>query len=106
MMRVTKAAAKKGLARDRALSVGARASDSMLVYADNVRALDCLVTTHAGLVRAVYIDPPYNTGRRFAEYDDRKSTPDWQEAVRAVAERCSRTTACSARRSTTRSWRR
>lgn len=74
--------------KDRGLSVGARASGNMLVHADNLLALDWLAPRHAGAVRAVYIDPPYNTGRRFPEYDDKRPTSEWQEAVRLVAERC------------------
>ncbi len=77
-----------GLARDRALSAGIRTSDNMLIHADNVRALDWLLSTHANSIRAVYIDPPYNTGRRFAQYDDHMTTAAWQVAARAVAERC------------------
>ncbi len=78
---------KARLTRDRALSVGERASENTLVCADNLRTLDWLLPKYAGAIRAVYIDPPYNTGRRFAQYDDHKPTSEWQQAVQAVAER-------------------
>lgn len=86
--RQAKASDRPKLARDRGLSVGDRKSENMLVVADNRIALDWLVPTHAGMIRAVYIDPPYNTGRRFREYDDNRPTADWEVDMVALLQRC------------------
>lgn len=56
--------------------------ENLLVHADARDALPWLARTHAGRVRCAYLDPPYGTGRRFAEYDD----PDDPDAFRALLE--------------------
>jgi adenine-specific DNA-methyltransferase len=42
-----------------------------IVEGDNYDALRVLRTTHAGKIRCIYIDPPYNTGARDFVYRDR-----------------------------------
>lgn len=37
---------------------------------DNYDALRHLVSTYAGQVKLIYIDPPYNTGRKIFVYND------------------------------------
>lgn len=44
--------------------------DNMLIHGDNLLALKALEADFAGQVKCVYIDPPYNTGSAFAQYDD------------------------------------
>ncbi len=46
--------------------------DNLLIHGDNLLALKALETDPAvrGKVKCVYIDPPYNTGSAFAQYDD------------------------------------
>ena len=44
--------------------------DNRLIHGDNLPALRALEPEFAGRIRCVYIDPPYNTGRAFAHYDD------------------------------------
>ena len=41
-----------------------------LIEGDNLAALQLLVKTHRGKVDVVYIDPPYNTGKKDFTYDD------------------------------------
>ncbi|MFT5584153.1 MAG: adenine-specific DNA-methyltransferase [Cognaticolwellia sp.] len=53
--------------------------DNLLVHGDNLPTLLGLQSTHRGLVRCVYMDPPYNTGQRqgqgeFAYKDSRESS--------------------------------
>lgn len=47
----------------------------LLILADNLQALASL-HIHGTSFEGIYIDPPYNTGNRFA-YDDRFSTDAW-----------------------------
>jgi len=44
---------------------------NLLVEGDNFDALRYLRMTHAGRVRVIYIDPPYNTGNKDFIYNDR-----------------------------------
>ncbi|MGC4417197.1 MULTISPECIES: site-specific DNA-methyltransferase [Cupriavidus] len=52
------------------LSVGEGPWTNMVVEGDNFDALRHLVTTHAGQAKLIYIDPPYNTGRKDFVYND------------------------------------
>jgi len=44
--------------------------DNILIRGDNLLGLKALEATHAGQVKCVFIDPPYNTGSAFPHYDD------------------------------------
>ncbi len=44
---------------------------NLLVEGDNFDALRYLRMTHAGQVKCIYIDPPYNTGNKDFIYNDR-----------------------------------
>lgn len=52
------------------LSAGNGPWTNLIVEGDNFDALRHLVTTHAGEVKLIYIDPPYNTGRKDFVYND------------------------------------
>lgn len=43
---------------------------NMLIHGDNLLALKALEQDYAGCVKCIYIDPPYNTGHAFEQYDD------------------------------------
>jgi adenine-specific DNA-methyltransferase len=45
------------------------AATHLLIEGDNLDALKLLLPTHHGRFRVIYIDPPYNTGQRFAFVD-------------------------------------
>jgi adenine-specific DNA-methyltransferase len=53
----------------------------LFVEGDNLEALKLLHETHAGRIKLIYIDPPYNTGNGFV-YDD-----DFSESLEAYARR-------------------
>lgn len=53
-------------------------TENMLIHGDNLLALKALEQQYAGQVKCIYIDPPYNTGEAFEEYDDIDSPP-WQK---------------------------
>jgi adenine-specific DNA-methyltransferase len=59
-----------GLALDPALSCGPAPWRNLVIEGDNHDALRHLVSTHAGQVKLIYIDPPYNTGRKDFVYND------------------------------------
>lgn len=50
--------------------------NTRLVEGDSLDVLRALLATHAGKVRCVYIDPPYNTQHPLA-YNDRRTSQDW-----------------------------
>jgi adenine-specific DNA-methyltransferase len=44
--------------------------DNQLIFGDNLLALKALEQEYTGKVKCVFIDPPYNTGSAFTQYDD------------------------------------
>lgn len=50
--------------------------DNLVVEGDNFDALRWLRMTHAGRVKCIYIDPPYNTGNKDWVYNDRYMNPE------------------------------
>lgn len=44
--------------------------ENLLIYGDNLLALKALAQEYTGKIRCIYIDPPYNTGSAFEQYDD------------------------------------
>jgi adenine-specific DNA-methyltransferase len=81
-----------GFVRDAARSYGDPASGDALVHGENLEAMRRLAKAgFAGRFRCVYLDPPFNSGRRFVEYDDAFAPGDWRvmiherlEAARAL----------------------
>lgn len=49
---------------------GAYAYRNLIIEGDNFDSLRLLRTTHAGKIRVIYIDPPYNTGNKDWVYND------------------------------------
>lgn len=56
---------------DPALSCGDAPYRNLIIEGDNFDALRYLRMTHAGKIKCIYIDPPYNTGNRDFIYNDR-----------------------------------
>ncbi|MBL9151221.1 MAG: site-specific DNA-methyltransferase [Verrucomicrobiales bacterium] len=56
---------------------------NLIIEGDNFDALRYLRMTHAGRVRCIYIDPPYNTGNRDFVYNDRyvDATDAWRHST-------------------------
>jgi adenine-specific DNA-methyltransferase len=62
---------------------GDEASENRLVHADNLAAMEWLEGDgFAGRFRCIYLDPPFNTGRTFAEYDDAIGDDEWCARMR------------------------
>lgn len=50
---------------------------NMLIHGDNLLALKALEQDFAGKIKCIYIDPPYNTGAAFENYDDNVEHSTW-----------------------------
>jgi adenine-specific DNA-methyltransferase len=72
-------AAPRGFHRDASRSHGDPRSENAIVHGDNLDVMRRLADAgFLGQFRCVYLDPPFNSGRRFAEYGDARSPADWQ----------------------------
>lgn len=56
--------------------------DNILIHGDNLLALKALESEFAGRVKCVFIDPPYNTGSAFEQYDDGLEHSIWLALMR------------------------
>ena len=55
--------------------------DNFLIHGDNLLALKALEQDFQGKVKCIFIDPPYNTGAAFAQYDDSLEHSTWLSLV-------------------------
>ena len=70
------------LIEDPEKSYGDKNSENMLIYGDNLLALKALEADFIEKVKCVFIDPPYNTGSAFAQYDDGVEHSLWLSLMR------------------------
>jgi adenine-specific DNA-methyltransferase len=56
--------------------------DNRLIFGDNLLALKALEQDFAGKAKCVFIDPPYNTGYAFTQYDDGVEHSLWLSLMR------------------------
>lgn len=70
------------LLEDVSKSYGDPTSKNMLIHGDNLIALQALQQDFAGRVKCIYIDPPYNTGSAFEQYDDSVEHSVWLSLMR------------------------
>jgi adenine-specific DNA-methyltransferase len=77
--------AAQSFARDRARAHGDPASENAIVHGENLAAMEWLARKpeFLGRFRCIYLDPPFNTGRTFAEYGDNRSPAEWRAMMRA-----------------------
>ena len=57
---------------------------NLIIEGDNLVALKALLPTHAGRVKCIYIDPPYNTGEEGWVYNDNLNQPQFKEWIGAT----------------------
>ena len=57
-------------------------TENMLIHGDNLLALKALESKYAGQVKCIYIDPPYNTGEAFDEYEDNLEHSIWLQLMK------------------------
>jgi adenine-specific DNA-methyltransferase len=56
--------------------------DNQLIFGDNLLALRALEQDFADTIKCIYIDPPYNTGNAFENYDDSVEHSIWLGLMR------------------------
>ena len=56
--------------------------DNHLIFSDNLLALKALEQEFTGKIKCIYIDPPYNTGSAFEQYDDGLEHSLWLSVMR------------------------
>lgn len=54
---------------------------NLVIEGDNLLALKALLPTHAGRIKCIYIDPPYNTGNEGWVYNDNLTQPQFKEWI-------------------------
>ena len=57
-------------------------TENLLIHGDNLLALKALERKYAGQVKCAYLDPPYNTGSAFEQYDDNLEHSQWLNLMR------------------------
>ena len=65
------------LLHDASKDYGDHDTGNMLIHGDNLLALKALEQQYAGRIQCIYIDPPYNTGVAFPQYDDNLEHSIW-----------------------------
>lgn len=54
---------------------------NLIIEGDNLLALKALLPTHAGRIKCIYIDPPYNTGNEGWVYNDNLTQPQFKDWI-------------------------
>lgn len=54
---------------------------NMLIHGDNLLALKALESNFSNAVKCIYIDPPFNTGQAFENYDDNLEHTIWLQLM-------------------------
>lgn len=70
------------LIEDPKYSYGDTDSGNMLIHGDNLLALKALEQQYSNSIKCIYIDPPYNTGNAFEQYDDGLEHSIWLSLMR------------------------
>jgi len=70
------------LVEDKTKSYGDPNTENMLIHGDNLIALKALEQDYAGKIKCIYIDPPFNTGQAFENYDDNLEVSIWLSLMR------------------------
>ena len=60
---------------DSQYTFGTENSANRIIHGDNLEALKALLPYYEGLIKCIYIDPPYNTGNENWVYNDNVSDP-------------------------------
>jgi adenine-specific DNA-methyltransferase len=65
------------LIEDPSKSFGDPKCENMLIHGDNLLALKALEQNFTGQIKCISVDPPYNTGNAFEQYDDGIEHSQW-----------------------------
>lgn len=71
------------LIHDPSKDYGDSNTGNMLIHGDNLLALKALEQEYSGKIKCIYIDPPYNTGSAFEQYDDNLEHSTWLQLMHA-----------------------
>ena len=69
----------KLLKENRKFSVNGNNTDNLLIKGDNLEALKALLPYYYNKIKAIYIDPPYNTGNEKWIYNDNVNSPQMRK---------------------------
>ncbi|MGY1447228.1 site-specific DNA-methyltransferase [Pseudomonas chlororaphis] len=58
-------------------------SGGEIIHGDNLQVLQELLKKYSGLVRCIYIDPPYNNGEEYHHYMDNRDHAEWLSMIEA-----------------------
>lgn len=61
-------------------------TDNILIHGDNLLALKAMQNQYSGKIKCIYIDPPYNTGAAFENYDDNLEHSTWLSLMKSRLE--------------------
>ncbi|MGO5066840.1 site-specific DNA-methyltransferase [Clostridium sporogenes] len=64
-------------------SYGDPNTENMLIHGDNLLALKSLEQQYSGKIKCIYIDPPFNTGNAFENYDDGLEHSIWLNLMKS-----------------------
>mgnify|MGYP001619351708 CR=1 FL=1 len=78
------------LVEDTEKSYGDPKAENMVIFGDNLLALKALEQDFSGRIKCIAIDPPYNTGNAFAQYDDGLEHSLWLSLMRDRLEQLKR----------------
>lgn len=70
------------LLEDKSKSFGETDTGNMIIHGDNLLALKSIERDFSGRIKCIYIDPPYNTGSAFEQYDDSVEHSIWLGLMR------------------------
>jgi adenine-specific DNA-methyltransferase len=78
---------ESGVIEDKIPTIPTEPSQGLLIKGDNLLALNTLKKMFEGKpdeekVKCIYIDPPYNTGSAFENYDDNLAHSEWLSMIR------------------------
>ncbi len=71
------------LIEDKSKSYGDPDAENMIIHGDNLLALKALEQKYRGKIKCIYIDPPYNTGSAFEQYDDNLEHSIWLSMIKS-----------------------
>lgn len=64
------------------LSYGDSDARNLLIHGENAEVLELLRPSFKGLIRCIYIDPPYNNGETYTHYHDDLDHASWLRIIR------------------------
>ena len=71
------------LIEDPSRSYGDNNTENMIIHGDNLLGLRAIEDKYTNSIKCIYIDPPYNTGEAFENYDDNLEHSIWLDLMRS-----------------------